>query len=219
MKRASTTLAIATAALGFAQAGTVTFNYGAEVPISASGPTTPQTPFLQIHAGAPITDMNVRLEGLTHDSWRQLDAMLLLLSEDGQAWERGVVLRSGNTFDIDDIAVDGIEVTFDDEADFGVPVNNLVTGSYKPTDDYDYITNEYLPWLPKVRTLAEFADGLVGTRTVALFVYDYFPDELGGSIGDWAVDIEVAAEPVPLPGVGLGVGAFAAAAFLRKRRS
>lgn len=204
--------------MGNACAGTMNFDYGSALTIAPNGGTTPFTPTVTVNTPGAITDLNVYMEGYSHDSWREVDIVLLLLSEDQTFFEKAVVLRSEFVFDFDTEAVSDLRVVFDDEADTDVPVSGLTTGRFKPTDRWDYIATGFLDPIPVVVTLSELADGLSGERTFALYAYDYFANTNGGSFDNWGLEVTFDnADTVPLPGFGAAVGLTLAAAVRQRR--
>ncbi|NRA30931.1 MAG: hypothetical protein HRU11_11820 [Parvularculaceae bacterium] len=218
IKELVTACALTVTAMGSAYAGAMNFDYGSALTIAPDGGTSPFTPTVTVNTPGAITDMNVYLEGYSHDSWREVDIVVLLLSEDLSFFEKAVVLRSEFVFDFDTEAVDGLRVVFDDEADMDVPVSGLTSGSFKPTDRWDYIATGFLDPIPVVLTLSELADGLSGERTFALYAYDYFANTSGGSFENWGLEVTFDdADAVPLPGFGAVVGLALAGAIRRRR--
>lgn len=189
-----------------AQATSITYSFGAPLPIDPNdetgfaGFTTPATPRITLDEAGTIADLNVFVEGYSHESWREVDFVLLLLNEDLSAFERAVVLRGGGALEFEDEPVTDLSLVFDDEADGLVPLTGLTSGAYQTTDRFDYIANGFLDPIPVSRTLAEFAVGLEGDRTFALFARDYFGPDNAGVIGDWGLEVTFAdASPVPVP--------------------
>ncbi|MEM9838491.1 MAG: hypothetical protein AAF830_04975 [Pseudomonadota bacterium] len=219
IKTALTMAASLAVGIGGAFANTVDYNYGSSLTIDPAGGTAPFTPRITMQEAGTITDLDVYLTGFSHESWREVDIVFLLRSEDDTFWERAVVLRSEFSLTFDQESVSSVDMVFDDEATLDVPVSGLMSGTFKPTDRWDYIATGFLDPIPVVVTLAEFADGLQGDRTFALFAFDYFGPENGGSIVDWGLRATLAdTQAVPLPGVGLALG-FALVGLVGRQRS
>jgi len=139
-----------------------------------------------------VTDVNVKLTGLTHTAVPDVD--VLLVGPGGQ----GLSLLSDTptTLNTDLCASDaaGVDLTFDDGASSGVnPDVPLATGTYKPTDndgDCDVSGDPYpdAP-APTGTTLAQF-NGVNPNGTWSLYVFDDLPSDVG-SIASWSITFNV----------------------------
>ncbi|MEM8798876.1 MAG: hypothetical protein AAGF15_02220 [Pseudomonadota bacterium] len=202
-----------------ATAEVITLRYGAPLEIAENGGTDPLFPILSADAVGTITDLNVFVEGYSHDSWRDVDFVLALQSEDGSTTERAVVLRAEGNLEFDTESVSDLNLVFDDEAADLVPVSGLTSGTYQPTDYWDYTANQVFGDLPISLSLAEFADGISASRQFGLFAFDYFPEN-GGSFTDWGLEITFEALDVPAPGMlGLVATVLSVGAFARRRQT
>ncbi|MCQ8184682.1 hypothetical protein [Parvularcula maris] len=229
MKTTVLALAASFTMLGAAHAST-TINYGSPVVVDPLGSgddfgyASPFLPSITVDDIETITNLTVSIEGLTHDSWRDVDWVLAIGPAGGNfaSLERGIVLRSGNSFDFSPVAVTNVDLTFDENASEEVPLENLVSGTYRPTDRYDYIANSYFTdflGMEGVTSFAELIGSATGSVNLSLFVYDYFNDDNIGSFTDWSVTFDTLdTAEVPVPGVGIAAG-LAAAAFLRRKRA
>ncbi|MEM8825959.1 MAG: hypothetical protein AAGD40_03415 [Pseudomonadota bacterium] len=217
----TTKLALSVAALAFAgaaNAATVSYNYGTPLAIAPIGGTDPVLPTITLAESGTITDLDVFVNGYSHDSWRDTDFVLTLLADDVSV-ESAVVLRGEGNLVFDAEAISGVDLVFDDEAGVDVPVSGLTSGSYRPTDYWDYVANETFGTLPIAADLSDFADGLDMTRSFGLYVFDYFQGN-AGAFTDWGLTVTFdEAVAVPAPGFTLGFAAFLMGGALVRRRS
>ena len=155
----------------FANSNLITF--------AGEGESTPYPSTIGVSSAGLVTDVNVKLHGLTHDLPADID--ILLVGPGGQ----GVVLMAdtGSGY-----ALSGLDLTFDDGATSSLPGASAITaGSYKPTNLGAF--SEPTAGGPFGNALSVF-DGASPNGTWRLFVFDDNNNATIGSIsGGWSLDI------------------------------
>jgi subtilisin-like proprotein convertase family protein len=131
----------------------------------------------------PVTDVDVRLGGLTHEWAADLD--LLLVGPLGQQ----VTLMSDTG-----LLLSGVDLTLDDEASKHVPAGSFTSGRYLPTDvtDPTQPPDSYPEPAPATRgstSLAAF-DGTDPNGVWRLFAVDDYRESSMGLLDSWSLDIE-----------------------------
>jgi subtilisin-like proprotein convertase family protein len=155
----------------FANSNLITF--------AGEGESTPYPSTIGVSSAGLVTDVNVKLHGLTHDLPADID--ILLVGPGGQ----GVVLMAdtGSGY-----ALSGIDLTFDDEAASSLPnATGITAGSYKPTDLGAFSGSA--AGGSSGNALSVF-DGASPNGTWRLFAFDDNNNATIGSIsGGWSLDI------------------------------
>ncbi|MGH2595465.1 MAG: IPT/TIG domain-containing protein [Actinomycetota bacterium] len=148
------------------------------ITFAGEGESTPYPSTLTFTLAGLVTDVNVKLHGLTHDLPADID--ILLVGPGGQ----GVVLMAdtGSGF-----SLTGVDLTFDDEAASSLPGATAITaGSYKPTNLGSFSGSATGS---SGNALSVF-DGASPNGTWRLFVFDDNNNATHGSIsGGWSLDI------------------------------
>jgi subtilisin-like proprotein convertase family protein len=180
-------------------AGATTFSNTAPIAIPASGDASPYPSGVAV-AGipAPITDVNVTLNGFTHSS--PVDVGVVLVAPSGSALVLSDCVGSG-------IDAAGLSFTIDDSAAAQLPPNGALTGgSFKPTGHCNparsfpapgpLTTYSYPgPAQGGSATLASTFNGQSANGTWNLFVRDFLPGDSGAYAGGWSLEVK----PDPLP--------------------
>jgi subtilisin-like proprotein convertase family protein len=181
-------------------------------PVNFAGITINDSPNVQPVAATPypstmtvsgmagsVTDVNVSLFGLTHDSPRDVD--ILLVSPDGQKMILMSDVSNGQS-------IQDVNLTFDDSAAQFIASNaKLQSGTYKPTDiDLGRTVDTFpspAPTGPYSSTLAAF-NGSNANGIWSLYVVD--DAHLGeGTITGWSLSIRTTADN-DLPALTLNAG-------------
>lgn len=151
-------------------------NVGAATPY----PSTIETDFPD---GTRVTDVDVSLQGLGHSFPADID--LLLVGPDGST-NSLLLSDSGSGTD-----VNGVNLTFDDEASGGVPTP-IVSGTFLPaeTDGAEDTFPVPAPVPAPTTALSNF-DGTQADGPWTLYVVDD-GDGDSGSIAGWSLDLETA---------------------------
>ena len=149
---------------------------------ATSGPATPYPDTTTVSGlSGPITDMNLRLTGVTHSFPDHLDILLV-----GPGGQNAIVMSdAGSDFDLA-----GETLTLDDEAAAPAPDEDpIAAGSYQPTN-HPGNTDSWSPPAPTPSggTALSVFDGTNPNGTWSLFVFD--DDEFNvGRIDDWSLQI------------------------------
>jgi subtilisin-like proprotein convertase family protein len=160
------------------------------IPDTGSGSVYPSD--IQVSGlDAPVTDVNVTIEGLTHTFVDDID--LLLVGPDGET----VVLMADVGGDQDN-AVVGISITFDDSANEPLPDRAAIaTGVYLPTSGTargrdgaccDFVGGAPAPASPYGTELAVL-NGIDPNGTWSLYVFDDTAQDAGEIAGGWSLEI------------------------------
>jgi subtilisin-like proprotein convertase family protein len=186
-------------------AGAATFTNPAPMTVN-SGDTNSATPYpseiLVSGIPGPITDVNVRINGLTHNSPGDLG--FVLVGPGGQA------LLLGD--DVGDNAnpAAGVNLTLDDSAPTQLPGSGpLASGSFTIADYFAGNTFYDLPGPGTAyaspgpangnsATLASVYNGQAANGTWSLFLRDFVNNPSGGTFaGGWGLDIQPSAATAP----------------------
>jgi hypothetical protein len=132
-----------------------------------------------------ITDVNVTLHGLTHTFTHDVD---VLVTDQG-AFARVILMAdAGQT-------AGNVDLTFDDGAANFLPLNTLVTGSYKPGSIQLPGSCPYPQPFPQPAPIGAYGTALSVFNTTNpngtwyLYVVDDCTDNVGSIAGGWTLDI------------------------------
>ncbi|KAA1421286.1 hypothetical protein F0U44_02955 [Nocardioides humilatus] len=143
----------------------------------------PSTIDAEFPDGYVVTDLNVRLDGVTHTFPGDIDAMLV--APDGTT-NSLILSDTGSTTDISNVAL-----SFDDEAPATVPTP-IVGGTYKPTETAaSPDTFPAGPPAPSGTVALSNFDGISPDGDWKLYVNDDAGGD-AGSISSWSMDITAA---------------------------
>jgi hypothetical protein len=165
---------------------TRTFTNSAEIVAPAlTGPASPYPSSIAVggFARARVTDVDVRLIGLSHGFPADLD--VLLVAPDGR---NALVLSDVAS----DIAVDNLTLTLDDEGERRGPFEALRATPFPPIDYQDEFPDAFPAPAPPLLgnvALATF-DGIDPNGVWSLFVFDDVSDYDGRLAGGWSLTIE-----------------------------
>jgi Bacterial Ig-like domain len=217
MRRITLLLATMTFALivagGVALAATTTFSNTSAIPIPDSGAANPYPSEINVQGlSGTISDVNVKLNGFSH-GWPD-DVAVQVVGPDGTS----VLLMSdvGGPPLFGDTAVNGINLTLDDEAANSLLDNGpLTTGTYKPTKGTTPFCNAFLDfrclgyvddpvpdsWPTPAPALSVSAsqlsgfDGKVANGTWKLYVIDDTQGGVGTFASGWSLEIDTGTTP------------------------
>jgi subtilisin-like proprotein convertase family protein len=202
-------------ASGVALAAPTTFSNTSAIQIPDSGAANPYPSEITVQGlSDPITDVNVKLNGLTH-GWPD-DVGVQVVGPDGTS----VLLMSdvGGPPLFGDTPVNGINLTLDDEAANSLLDNgSLTTGAYKPTKGTTPFCNTFLdfrcfgyvddpvpttwptpaPALTVSGSQLSGFDGKVANGTWKLYVIDDTVGATGTFAGGWSLEIDTSTDTTP----------------------
>jgi hypothetical protein len=182
-------------ASGVALAATTTFSNSSAIQIPDSGAAIPYPSqiFVSGPNGTTITDVNLRLNGLSHTAPQDVDVIL-------QHGNQSAIVMSdvGNAG-----SVNGINLTLDDEAANPLPLNDpLLSGSYKPTDIDFSSEDAAFPFpassAPTDGSALSVFDGTDPNGIWNLFIVDDASVDSGQFVGGWSLEITTGS-PDPQP--------------------
>jgi hypothetical protein len=167
------------------------FSNSGPISVPTSGTATPYPQTVDVSGlSGKITDLNVTLHGVTHSFPDDLE--VLLVGPGGQK----VLLMSdvGGRY-----GLNGVDLTFDDEAAGKLPDNSQITaGSYMPTRGTGTLSfSSPAPSNPYATSLSAF-DGADPNGTYSLYVYDDTAPNAGQIAGGFSLDIQTAEPPADL---------------------
>ena len=204
-------------ASGVALAAPTTFSNTSAIQIPDSGAANPYPSEIPVQGlSEPITDVNVKLNGLTH-GWPD-DVAVQVVSPT----EKSVLLMSdvGGPPLFGDTPVNGINLTLDDEAANSLLDNgSLTTGTYKPTKGTTPFCNAFLdfrclsyvddpvptswpspaPALTVSGSQLSGFDGKDPNGTWKLYVIDDTQGAVGTFASGWSLEIDTGTTPPPPP--------------------
>jgi subtilisin-like proprotein convertase family protein len=211
MRRITLLLATMTFALivagGVALAATTTFSNTSAIQIPDSGAANPYPSEISVQGlSETISDVNVKLNGFSH-GWPD-DVAVQVVGPDGTS----VLLMSdvGGPPLFGDTAVNGINLTLDDEAANSLPDNGLLsTGTYKPTKGTTPFCNAFVdfrclgyvddpvptswpspaPALSVSGSQLSGFDGKAPNGTWKLYVLDDTQGGVGSFAGGWSLEL------------------------------
>jgi subtilisin-like proprotein convertase family protein len=164
----------------------------APIQIPDVGPATPYPSTINVTGfGTNITDVDVRLNGITHTEADDLD--LLLVGPTGQT--ATIMSDVGGTTD-----VTGVNLTLDDQA--AASIDNtaaLVSGTFRPTNSGAGDPFAAPAPAPSGNVYLSAFNGTDPNGTWSLYVVDDLSGDLGEIAGGWSLIIETGAPPPPLP--------------------
>ena len=217
----TTTALVLLLAGGVALAATTTFSNTSAIQIPDSGAANPYPSQITVQGlSDPITDVNVKLNGLTH-GWPD-DVAVQVVGPDGTS----VLLMSdvGGPPLFGDTAVNGINLTLDDEAANSLPDNGLLSSAtYKPTKGTTPFCDAFLDfrcfgyvddpvpnsWPTPAPALSESGsqlsgfDGKAPNGTWKLYVLDDTVGATGQFAGGWSLEIDTGTTPTDSDGDGV----------------
>lgn len=157
-------------------------------PATSPGPGSPYPSAIEVSGiPGPITNVRVRLTGISHSFPDDLDVMLV-----GPQGQRAFLIGDAG----EQLGVQGTTLTFDDTAVF-VPRDGLglVSGIFTPANYGGGDSFLSLPAPPHPTSLSVF-NGTNANGTWRLYVEDDSPNDFGIIHGGWGLDIN---PPVPPP--------------------
>ncbi|MBA3366123.1 MAG: hypothetical protein H0U03_10120 [Actinobacteria bacterium] len=165
-------------------AAAVVFSNASPIVIPTNGIATPYPSCISVSGLGLTTDVNVTLNGLSHNFVADLD--MLLVGPGGQ--DAIIMSDTGDTGFA--YASGGLTITLDDEAAGPLPAfTQLTTGTFRPTN---YAPAETFPTpapAPSGNSALTVFDGTSPNGNWCLYVFDD-SDSHGGSIsGGWSLDI------------------------------
>jgi subtilisin-like proprotein convertase family protein len=208
-------------AAGVALAATTTLSNTSAIQIPDSGAANPYPSEINVQGlSGTISDVNVKLNGFSHGF--PDDVAVQVVGPDGTS----VLLMSdvGGPPLFGDTAVNGINLTLDDEAANSLPDNGLLTtGSYKPTKGTTPFCNAFVDprclgyeddpvptsWPPDAPALTVSAsqlsgfDGKAPNGTWKLYVIDDTQFATGTFAGGWSLQIDTGTTPPDSDGDGV----------------
>ncbi|MGZ5331760.1 MAG: hypothetical protein ACXWFH_10735 [Solirubrobacterales bacterium] len=186
-------VALATMAVGASAAGAKTFSNAGAITIPDVDNATPYPSQITVSGQkAPISDLNVKLNGFSH-SYPD-DVGVVLVAPGGQA-----LLLMDCAGDSTDAA--NVNLTIDDSAAAQITnVGSLSSGTFKPTDHCPDLSSFIAPGpltsygnpgpgLGGTATLASSFNGTTANGVWSLFVRDFGGPDGGQLAGGWALDI------------------------------
>ncbi len=216
----TTALALLLAA-GVALAATTTFSNTSAIQIPDSGAANPYPSEINVQGlSGTISDVNVKLNGYSHGF--PDDVAVQVVGPDGTS----VLLMSdvGGPPLFGDTAVNGINLTLDDEASNSLPDNGLLSsGTYKPTKgttpfcnafvdprclgyEDDPVPNSWPSPAPALSVSGSQLSGFDGkdpNGTWKLYVIDDTQFAVGTLAGGWSLDIDTGTTPPDSDGDGV----------------
>jgi subtilisin-like proprotein convertase family protein len=189
-------LVLCAAVLAAPAAQASTFSSSAPVNIPDAGSATPYPSLIpSAGLGAPVADVNVTLNGLSHTCFDDLEVLLI-----GPNDRRTILLSDAGTYPglgCGPPAPPPATITFDDEAPSIYPCGSAPSGTFKPTaaspeigscheENVDLVPPA--PPGPYPAALSEF-DGGGSDGAWGLFVYDDSGGDSGTIAGGWSLDI------------------------------
>jgi subtilisin-like proprotein convertase family protein len=164
----------------------------APIQIPDVGPATPYPSTINVTGfGTSITDVDVRLNGITHTEPDDLD--LLLVGPTGETAR--IMSDVGGTTD-----VTGVNLTLDDQAPTSVDnTAALVSGTFRPTNSGAGDAFASPAPAPSGNVYLSAFNGTDPNGTWSLYVVDDLATDLGEIAGGWSLVIETGAPPPPLP--------------------
>jgi subtilisin-like proprotein convertase family protein len=164
------------------------------ISIPGTGTTGPAAPYPSDNVvsgiGTNVTDVNIRLEGLSHTYPDDID--MLLVGPQGQ----NLIFMSDAGLNTD---VVNVELTFDDSAAGSLPDSTPITsGTYLPTN---YGTGDTFPGpapAPSAATQLATFNNTDPNGTWSLYINDDVGGDSGSMTG-WCLQIETGQGPTPTP--------------------
>jgi streptogramin lyase/subtilisin-like proprotein convertase family protein len=173
------------------------FRNPSPIALPASGTSGPAGPYpSQIAVSGlqgTITDVDVRLTGISHEFVTDLDFLLV-----GPQGQTAVLVSDMGS---DDPDPNGITLRIDDEAPYTLPLTSpVVSGPYRPFDKNDGadLYPAPAPAGPYGSQLAAF-DGTDPNGAWKLFARDDASTDAGNLFGGWGLDIQTTGPPTPEP--------------------
>jgi subtilisin-like proprotein convertase family protein len=164
----------------------------APIQIPDVGPATPYPSTINVTGfGTNITDVDVRLNGITHTEPDDLD--LLLVGPTGQTAR--IMSDVGGTAD-----VTGVNLTLSDQASASIDnTAALVSGTFRPTNSGAGDPFAAPAPTPTGNVYLSAFNGTDPNGTWSLYVVDDLSGDLGEIAGGWSLIIETGAPPPPPP--------------------
>lgn len=176
--------------------------------ISFNDIVTPASPYASVinvaGQSGVVTSLKVSLTGFSHAAPADVD--IILVSPNGKST---VVMT-----DVTSSSVSNINLTFDDAAANTINVNPIVSGTYRPTDnfgDIDFYPNPAPPPPNQNYGLSSF-NGFSPNGEWRLFVVDDTQLNAGSIAGGWSLDITTGPQP-PQPPLSCSGPSFSPASF------
>jgi hypothetical protein len=179
---------LAALALGGPASAVVIPNPGS-ISIADKGQATPYPATVSVSGlSGTITDLNVSLKGVSHTFPDDIEALLV-----GPGGQKVILMANvGGGGDLN-----GVDLTFDDEAAGGLPDSAQITaGTYKPTGFGSISIATPAPAGPYGTSLTAF-DGVDPNGTYSLYVVDDSKNDSGQISGGFTVEITTDSGPPP----------------------